>query len=163
MTRLFRLWPLPTNFNSQASGVNNAGTVVGFYQSTPNSNSTFDGFVDTGGAISTLAYPGATSTQALGINDLGQIVGDYVDAGDVMHGSLDNNGDFLSRAPSGSTGTSLNGINDQGMFVGVYSNAAGSSIGTVGTVPEPASMLLLGVGVAGLGAVRRRQTKSLGN
>jgi probable HAF family extracellular repeat protein len=40
------------------------------------------GFVDIGGIFETLDPPGATSSTADGINDLGQIVGFYTDAND---------------------------------------------------------------------------------
>lgn len=91
---------LPTNFNSQASGVNNTGTVVGFYQPT---SATFTGFEDNGGVITGVVFPGAIDTQALGINDLGEIVGDYTTPGGDMFGFLDNGGVFSTLDPFGST------------------------------------------------------------
>ena len=95
---------LPSNDNSQATGVTDSGEVVGFYQEGPNSSPTFTAFVDKSGVITTFEAPGATSTQALGVNDLGEIVGDYVSGG-VMHGFLDNGGTFTTLDPAGSTVT----------------------------------------------------------
>jgi hypothetical protein len=142
---------LPSNDNSQATGVNDAGEVVGFYQEGPNSSPTFTAFVDKSGVITTFEAPGATSTQALGVNDLGEIVGDYVSGG-VMHGFLDNGGTFTTLDPSGSTATTINGINDSGTVVGFYVNANGATIGTEGTlVPEPSTWAMMLLGFAGLG------------
>jgi hypothetical protein len=146
---------LPANFNSQATGVNDAGTVVGFYQDAMG-NST--AFTDNSGAITSFSFPGAVSTQALGINDLGEIVGDYVDSGLVMHGFLDNAGVFTTLDPLGSLGTTANGINDLGQIVGFYTNPNQSTVGFLAQaqVAEPGTVALLGIGLAGIAFARRR-------
>ncbi len=146
---------LPANVNSQATGVNAAGTIVGFYQPTATS---FTGFVDASGAITSLMYPGSIATQALGINDLGQIVGDWTDVGGVMHGFIDTGGLFTTLDPAGSTATTINGINNHGEVVGFYTDGTGNTLGVIGTtVPEPAAVLVFGVGMAALAAGLRRR------
>ena len=148
---------LPANTNSQATGVNNSGEVVGFWE---NAAGDFSAFMDVGGTITSFQFPGSMSTQALGVNNLGEIVGDYLDAGGMMHGFLDNAGMFTMLDPAGSTATTINGINDLGTVVGFYMNAAGNTIGTVGTpatttTPEPGSLLLLATGLFGIGVAYR--------
>lgn len=145
---------LPANINSQATGVNNTGEVVGFYQ---NGAGNFSAFTDIGGAIKSFEALGSLSTQALGVNDLGQIVGDYVDVVGVMHGFLDTGGLFITIDLPGSTATTINGINDHGQVVGFFTAASGSTIGVVGTVPEPASLALLGTGAVILAGINRRR------
>ena len=117
-TPVFTPIPLPPNFNSQATGVNDTGTVVGFYDYS--GSGLFSAFEDIGGTVTSFQAFGSTSTQALEIDDLGEIVGDYVDAGGVMHGFLDDAGAFSTIDPLGSAGTTANGINDKGQIVGFY-------------------------------------------
>jgi probable HAF family extracellular repeat protein len=46
------------------------------------------GFLLDDGIFTTIDVPGATLTQAFGINELGQIVGRFRDAGGASHGFL---------------------------------------------------------------------------
>jgi hypothetical protein len=146
---------LPSNQNSQAVGINNAGDTVGFYMPT---STTSLGFEDVAGKITTIDPFGSSFTQALGINNEGEIVGFYTDAGGVQHGYTDVNGLFESFDPTGSTSTTINGLNDVGQIVGFYVDANDNTIGFVGTAtPEPASLGLLGLGAfIGVAWVRRR-------
>jgi hypothetical protein len=153
---------LPANFNSQATGVNNAGTVVGFYQFT-NLAPDFSAFVDKGGVITTFLVPGSVSTQALGVNDLGNIVGDYVLPNGNMLGFLDVNGAFTILDPFNSTAVTANGINNNNQIVGFFVDANDNTIGFISpAVPEPSTWAMMLLGFAGLGFLahrRRRETK----
>jgi hypothetical protein len=148
---------LPSNQNSQATGINKLGNAVGFYLLTAD---TSVGFLDTGGAISTIDPFGSTFTQALGINDAGEIVGFYVDGNGVQHGYTDVGGVFSSFDPAGSVNTTINGVNSLGQLVG-FATIDDNVVGFVATpAPEPATWGLLGAGVvvfAFLGIGRRRR------
>jgi hypothetical protein len=144
---------LPANLNSQATGVNNTGVVVGFYQY--DAAGDFSAFEDAGDTVTSFQTPGSVSTQALGINDLGEIVGDFIDADGMMHGFIDNNGTFTTLDPAGSGGTTANGINDAGDVVGFYTSGD-NTVGFVANAPEPGTVFVLGTAMTVLGLVRRR-------
>ncbi len=72
-----------------------------------------------GFTFSTIDVPGAQETEAHGINDAGQIVGDFVDnAG--LHGFLYDRGTFTTIDVPGAQSTQAFGINDSGHIVGVF-------------------------------------------
>src|SRR5205085_2168968 len=68
--------------------------------------------------------PGAISTQALGINDAGLIVGNFSD-GTTVHGFLDAAGSFTTIDVPGASSTIANGINDAGQIVGFFVDNSG--------------------------------------
>jgi probable HAF family extracellular repeat protein len=116
---IFTTIDVPGSAYTVASGINDAGQVVGYYNS--------HGFLLSNGTYTTLDATGSVVTQALGINNAGQIVGNYGDASGT-HGFLLTGGSYTaldvprsfgsaSFAPSG---TSANGINDSGQVVGGF-------------------------------------------
>jgi PEP-CTERM motif len=154
---------LPANFNSQAVGINSTATpwIVGFYQPDAGLTTSF-GFVDEGGTIITLDPFSSTFTQALGVNDLGEIVGSYTDSAGVQHGYIDNGGVFTSFDPPDSASTTINGLNNKGDIVGFYTPASGDAVvGFVGTpVPEPSTWAMMLLGFAGLGFLGYRKVRT---
>jgi hypothetical protein len=118
-----------------AAGINNRGDVAGFYahptQSNPNQ---VDAFLKLRfGRFITLAYPGASMTQAFGVNDSDEVVGSYtVGTGNsaVTHGFVWQNGTFHTvDIGGGATATTINGVNDEGDLVGFYTDAKGNTDG----------------------------------
>ena len=70
---------------------------------------------DTIYSFTTIDVPGASLTEGFGINDSGQIVGDFFDA-TGSHGFLDTGGSFTTIDVPGSV-TQTRGINDSGQIV----------------------------------------------
>jgi hypothetical protein len=115
-----------------AAGINNGGDIAGFFNKTATKVDAFL-FLRSGKFI-TLAYPGATMTQAFGVNDSGEVVGSYtVGSGNsaVTHGFVWLNGKFASVDVKGASSTAINGINDEGDLVGFYTDAKGNTDGFV--------------------------------
>jgi len=68
----------------------------------------------------TIDPPGSIATSTGAINDLGQVVGDYVDSGGVDHGYLLSAGVYTTIDFPQAIGTACAGINNSGQIVGSY-------------------------------------------
>jgi uncharacterized membrane protein len=80
-------------------------------------------FRDRTGKCTIIDFPEANLTEAAGVNDAGQVVGDYRDANTgIFHGFLWDAGQFLTiDVPfSGARSTAPSGINNVGQIVGFY-------------------------------------------
>jgi probable HAF family extracellular repeat protein len=79
-------------------------------------------FRDRRGNCTILDFPGANLTEAIGVNDDGQVVGDYSDANGIFHGFFWDAGQFLTiDVPfPGARFTAPSGINNIGQIVGFY-------------------------------------------
>jgi hypothetical protein len=115
-----------------ATAINNYGDVAGFYAK---SSSLTDAFLRLhSGRFVTLAVPGASMTQAFGVNDHDEVVGAYtVGSGSsaVTHGFTWRPGYGFRTVddPHGKGTTTINGVNNAGDLVGFYTDSAGNTDG----------------------------------
>jgi probable HAF family extracellular repeat protein len=141
-------------FESSASGINDAGQVVGFFLSNNGETHAFITSPD-GVGMTDLGTLGGNYSTATGINDMGQVVGYSTVNGGQTHAFI--------------TGPNGVGMTDLGSVVhpptGFYFSAATAinnhaqlvAVGEVQVVPEPEmyAMLLSGLGLIGFLARRR--------
>jgi len=123
----FGFLDFPQAPNTAASGVNKKFEIVGAYGSSVPQGDGGIGFqlkVALGKNAETETYrsvnfPGEPAEQfANGLNDSGQIVGDYLDASGNSHGYELSGGTFSSFDYPGATGTNASAINNSGVIVG---------------------------------------------
>jgi uncharacterized membrane protein len=105
--------------NAQPQSINKHGEITGFC----GTGGRLHGFFrDRKGKYTLLDFPRSNLTEAIGINDDGQIVGDYRDSGGRFHGFFWDAGLFLTfdvPFPE-ATLTAPSGINNVGQIVGFY-------------------------------------------
>jgi len=115
-----------------ATAINNSYDVTVFYA---RSSSQTDAFLLLhNGRFITLAVPGASMTQAFGVNDRDEVVGAYtVGSGSnaATHGFTWRPGSGFRTVddPHGQGTTTINGVNDAGDLVGFYTDSAGNTDG----------------------------------
>jgi probable HAF family extracellular repeat protein len=118
--------PFPNAENGTfAEGINDRSQVVGIYVEFGGAQ---HGFIEDRGKYTTLDVPGASHTRLFGINNHGEIVGDYT-KGTRSHGFLYTRGRFTNLDVPGAVFTSPIGINDRGQVVGFYEDGKGRSHG----------------------------------
>lgn len=136
-----------------ATGINNNGQMVGYSGVADYAINNPDAWISSNGGFSNLVAPDSQATFPYGINDNGQIVGQYVDntpnAG--LHGFLDSNGAFQTLDEPGAAYTNLVGINDSGQIVG-YSDL-GSFLYTPGVNGKPATFTTITTPTGGAATV----------
>jgi YVTN family beta-propeller protein/probable HAF family extracellular repeat protein len=111
----------------------------------------------------TIDYPGqGNSTSVLGNNNLGVIVGQYVDASRVVHAFILNNGVFtnIDAAGLGANQTQAWGINDNGDVVGFYVDSTNRAhgflrqgSGTYSVIDPPGATTTIATGINNLGQI----------
>jgi hypothetical protein len=115
-----------------AAAINNSGSVAGFFS---NAAGATEGFVlPPSGQMSVLDFPRATMTRALGVNDSGEVVGDYqLGSGRraSTHGFTwtQRRGFTTVGGPDGAVDTTINGVNNAGELVGSYVTRGGTTDG----------------------------------
>ena len=109
----------PTTSSGSSQAINRHGGIAGIC----NQGGRLHGFFRRpNGKVVLLDVPGATLTEATGINDFNQIVGDYRDAQGQFHGFFWDNGLFLTfDVPfPGARSTGPSSINNVGQITGSY-------------------------------------------
>ena len=104
-------------------GVNSAGAAAGWCASTKTGLDL--GFVYSGGKFTNIKFPKSTSTQAIGINDNGVVVGLYLDSSGVQHGFVKKGSKYTSIDISGDTSTEAWGVNNAGQIAVFAISSAG--------------------------------------
>jgi uncharacterized membrane protein len=85
-------------------------------------------------SFTTINFPGASETAALGINNSGQIVGSFnVFSALMTHGFLDTGSFTTVDVPGVTGGTSASGINNRGQIVGTFAGTGGFAQGFLET------------------------------
>ncbi len=104
---------------SEAFKINDGGDIVGYFQD----DNGYRGFLLRKGLLTILDFPGATDTQAFGLNDSGTVAGtwDLYDAqGNLLYqgGFIWKDGNFTDVAFPGAGDTAIFGINANGDLTG---------------------------------------------
>ena len=118
---------------NQLLSQNDFGQAAGYYSTTRSGSGPDTGYVfdEDGGVFEVYVIPGATSTQATGINNAGSVCGFYIDGGGVSHGWLEVQGHLTVLDYPGSAGTAAGGLNNKGLVVGFYTDNSGGTHGFV--------------------------------
>lgn len=137
--------------------VNASGQMVGtYYVRAPSAPTvTWYAYLYESGSFTTLTHPAAgTALDAFGINDAGDIVGDYQAGSNVIGFIRHADGRYEDVMPPGAVSARVQDISNSGQLVGYFYGATGGSHGFIATlvVPEPGSVLmwLCGLGVVSL-------------
>jgi probable HAF family extracellular repeat protein len=112
------------------NGINDRGQVVGYYYV---ASGQAHGFLYTAGTFIPIDNPAGTNTNALGINNSGQIVGSYT-SGRPDSGFIYGGGSYTPinyPSTTGPTTTDAFGINDHGQIVGAYADIGNGTHGYV--------------------------------
>jgi hypothetical protein len=146
----------PGVFSTAPSSINNLGVIVGKWNDSSNNR---HGWIrDTAGNFTSFDVPNSSGTYIIGINDLGQMCGYYIGSDSLEHGFVcDALGNVTTVDFPGAIQTEIRGINNSGEITGIYcqNDSSWQNGFTASPTPEPATLLLLGLG--GLALLRKRR------
>ena len=119
-----------------ATGINNFGTISGFYVIGSGKRAKTVSFIKSGKHFLTFSRKGAVMTQAFGINDSNVVVGAYTTGTGANAKSYGftwtkAHGFTTVNDPHGIGTTLINGLNDRGELVGFYVDGAGNTDGFI--------------------------------
>ncbi len=124
----FQTIDVPGSEFTQASGINDAGQIVGDAHDPVTGKSV--GFLLSDGVYTTVDYPGSNFSSAPGINNFGTVVGGY-SKGSSLPGFVLSGGSYSSFNIPGATGLVAWGINDHDQVSGTYFTADGHRAGFI--------------------------------
>jgi hypothetical protein len=162
--------PVSNAVVTNAQGVNNNGLVTGFYSTDGQHQHGFffNTNTDTFFLPADPVQPNLFLVQFLGVNDLGLAVGYWQDNGGSQHGFIYNLNtqtytfldDPNAADNNGVEITQITGINDSDEIAGFYVDSSGVQRGFYANAatPEPASLVLFGLGLAVLASAKRFDT-----
>ena len=120
----FMAVPGAEEYSTSPSCLNDKNQVAGYYV---DASGSYQGFVEHGGAYTTVVVPGAADTYPDGINNSGTIQGQIFDAAGVAEGFVAASGGLYTIVNyPGSVSTAIVGINDRGDLCGAYGAADGT-------------------------------------
>jgi len=147
-----------------AANINTSGEVAGFYAESTGASKGFVWTSKSGFTTFEALGSGTGSGQGTftagfdGLNDSGEVAGDYIDSKGVAHGYLRSSGGVFTDINASGAGTSsgqgtfASGVNDDGTFVGLYIDSNNANHGLVrsssGTITE---FNVLGAGTSDTG------------
>lgn len=100
-------------------GINNYGAITGWYNEPYEGGYRLVSFVRNGGTVTEISVSGARLTEVTGIDDAGDVVGDYLGMDGNYYGFKYVNGTYLSISVPWTANAGANDINNVGVIVGV--------------------------------------------
>lgn len=164
---VFTTLTTPLGTNVWARDINSAGDMVVWVVDTRGGmNNGTGSYLVKDDVYTKIEVPGAMRTEVWGINDRGQIVGQYTVAYEGTHGFLKDGDTYVTLDFAAGSDTRLGDINNNGMIIGQahepgdtnnsFSFIAMPSL-VNNQVPEPATLFLLFGGLAGIGWLKKRK------